>query len=84
MNILRRRVPAAEAAGKNGPAEPTVNRRIMVTVERETVTLLVRGQPAKSEQEAASKTAEDQAGRLQLPSPAPAGEDKVKKRSERV
>jgi len=65
-------------------AKPAMSRLIKVTVERETVTLLVRGQPAKSEQEAASKTAEDQAGRLQLPSPAPAGEDKVKKRSERV
>ena len=50
MNILRRRVPAAEAAGKNGPAEPTVNRRIMVTVERETVTMQVRGR-AKTEVE---------------------------------
>jgi hypothetical protein len=44
MNILRRRVPAAEAVGKNGLAEATVNQRIMVTVERETATVLVRGQ----------------------------------------
>ena len=64
-------------------AKPAMSRLIKVTVERETVTLLVRGQPAKSEQEAASKTAEDQAGRSQVPSPAPAGEDKVKKRSKR-
>jgi hypothetical protein len=50
-------------------AKPAMSRLIKVTVERETVTLLVRGQPAKSEQEAASKTAEDQAGRSQVPSP---------------
>jgi len=84
MNILRRNAPETKAKSKEPLAEPAMSRRVKVTVERETVTLLVRGQPAKSEQEAASKTAEDQAGRLQLPSPAPAGEDKVKKRSERV
>lgn len=76
MNILRRDIPSAEAAAK-----ATVSRRIEVTVERETVIMLVRGQPAMSEQEAASITAEDQAGRLQLPSPIPAGEDNGKKRS---
>jgi hypothetical protein len=83
MNILRRNAPETKAKSKEPLAEPAMSRRVKVTVERETVTLLVRGQPAKSEQEAASKTAEDQAGRLQLPSPAPAGEDKVKKRSKR-
>ena len=58
MNILRRGVPAAKAASKKNAAQATVNQRIEVTVERETVTVLVRGQPAMSEQEAASKTAE--------------------------
>jgi hypothetical protein len=80
MNILRRGGPAAKANSKKSVAEPAISRRVKVTVERETVTVLVRGQTAKSEQEAASETAEDQAGRLQLPSPALAGEDKVKKR----
>ena len=84
MNILRRGGPATEANSKKSIAEPAMSRRVKVTVERETVTVLVRGQPAKSEQEAASKTAEDQAGRLQLPSLAPAGEDKGKKSLERV
>ena len=84
MNILRRGGPAEETGNKKSFAEPAMSRRVKVTVERETVTVLVRGQPAKSEQEAASKTAEDQAGRLQLPSPAPAGEEKVRKRSQRV
>jgi hypothetical protein len=67
MNILRCGVPAAKAARKKNAAQATVNQCIEVTVERETVTVLVRGQPAKSEQGAASKTAEGQAERLQLP-----------------
>lgn len=46
MNILRRGVPEAEAA-----AEATVSRRIEVTVERETVTVLVRGQPKEGTKE---------------------------------
>jgi hypothetical protein len=73
MNILRRRIPAAEAAGKNGPAEPTVNRRIMVTVERETVTVLVRGQP-NDDQKPASDKGELEPQHLGLPPPAPARE----------
>ena len=74
MNILRRRVPAAEAAGKNGPAEPTVNRRIMVTVERETVTVLVRGQPKDNDRKPASDKAGLESQHLGLPPPAPARE----------
>ena len=81
MNILRRRVRAMKEAAKEGTAEATVSRRIEITVERETVTVLVRGQPAMSKQEAESKTAEDQAGQLQVPLPAPVDEDKVKKSS---
>jgi hypothetical protein len=44
MNILRRGVPASKEAGKEGASQGSVNRRIEVTVERETVTMLVRGQ----------------------------------------
>ena len=46
MNILRRGVPEAEAV-----AEATVSRRIEITVERETVTVLVRGQPKEGTEE---------------------------------
>ena len=44
MNILRRGVPPSKETGKKGAAQGSVNRRIEVTVERETVTMLVRGQ----------------------------------------
>ena len=74
MNILRRRVPAAEAADKNGPAEVAVNQRIEVTVERETVTVLVRGQPKEDDQKPASDKGELEPQHLGLPPPAPARE----------
>jgi hypothetical protein len=81
MNILRRSAPEAKAKSKESVAQPAMSRCVKVTVERETVTVLVRGQPAMSKQEAESKTAEDQAGQLQVPLPAPVDEDKVKKSS---
>jgi len=74
MNILRRRVPAAETAGKNGPAEATVNQRIMVTVERETVTVRARGQPKENDQKPASDKAGLESQHLGLPPPAEARE----------
>ena len=48
MNIIRRGTPAAEPGNKKSFTEPAMNRRIEVTVERETVTVLVRGQPNQS------------------------------------
>jgi hypothetical protein len=48
MNILRRGIPAAEAKSQEPPAEPVMSRRVKVTVERETVTVLVRGQPGQA------------------------------------
>lgn len=45
MNILRRGVQAAKAACKKRVAGTDASRRIEVMVERETVTMLVRGQP---------------------------------------
>jgi hypothetical protein len=47
MNIIRRSVPATEVSGGEILSEPAVSRRIEVTVERETVTVLVRGQPSQ-------------------------------------
>ena len=44
MNILRQGVLASKETGKEGASQGSVNRRIEVTVERETVTMLVRGQ----------------------------------------
>jgi hypothetical protein len=47
MNILRRSVPPVVVVNEEVAAEPAINRRINVTVERETVAILVRGQPPK-------------------------------------
>jgi hypothetical protein len=45
MSILRRGVPHSKETGKEGASQGSVKRRrIEVTVERETVTMLVRGQ----------------------------------------
>jgi hypothetical protein len=44
MNILRRWLGATKEAEQTAAAQPAVNQRIQVTVERETITMLVRGQ----------------------------------------
>jgi hypothetical protein len=44
MNILRRRVLATEKKVKENPGDGKGGRRIEVTVERETITMLVRRQ----------------------------------------
>ena len=44
--ILPRRADPTEVSGKEVPPETRVRRRVEVTVERETVSMLVRGQPA--------------------------------------
>jgi hypothetical protein len=48
MNILRHGVPAAK-----DDAKAPVSRRVEITVERETVTMLVRGQPKEGKEEPA-------------------------------
>jgi hypothetical protein len=48
MNILRRVLPETKAESQEIATEPTVHRRVKVTVERETVTVLVRGQPGQA------------------------------------
>jgi hypothetical protein len=74
-NILRRGVPATIANSKKGSAEAIVNRRIEVTVERETVTMLVRGQPKENQDGPASGKDRPESDRLELPPPAPANEE---------
>jgi hypothetical protein len=78
MNILRRGVPETKEDGRKGAAETTVSRRIEVTAERETVTVLVRGQPAQSQEAPAFQRAAPESGRPALPPPAPAREDNEK------
>lgn len=43
--ILSRIVPATRVQGKQFGATPLVHRRVVVTVERETISILVPGQP---------------------------------------
>jgi hypothetical protein len=49
MNILRRWARATKEAAGEGAAKATVSRRIEITVERETVTMLVRSEPVKNQ-----------------------------------
>jgi len=71
MNILRRGVPAGEEAAKKSAAEATVSRRIEVTVERETVTMLVRSLPKGGRDERASGSSGPESERRKLPPPEP-------------
>lgn len=73
MNILRRGVPAAKAANRKNIATTSVSRRIEVTVERETVTMLVRGQPQDSNHTIAGND-KPKSEFLELPPSAPASE----------
>jgi len=50
MNILRRSLQPTEVDGRESRTARTRSRRIQVTVERETVTMLVRGQPVEADE----------------------------------
>ena len=80
MSILRRGVPAAKAASVKSVAEAPLSRRVEVTVERETVTVLVRGQPKDNEEGPASGNDGPESKLLELPPPAPASEEEEKNR----
>jgi hypothetical protein len=71
MNILRREVPVTKAAGKEVSPEPAVSRRIEVTVERETVTILVRGQLKEGTEERANGDSDPESERPRMPSSLP-------------
>jgi hypothetical protein len=72
MNIVRRRIPETEAGKNKIDAEVIAIRRAEVTVERETVTMLLRGRPAESGETPASQNAETE---LQVPKLPPAPEN---------
>jgi hypothetical protein len=72
MNILPRNVPAAETNSKKGSARATASRRIEVTVERETINMLVRGEFKENEKGASTGAAGPDSRRLKLPPPAAA------------
>jgi hypothetical protein len=75
MNILRRGVLAAKAACKKRVAGVPVNRRIEVTVERETVTVLVRGHPKDNEEGLVSGQVGPESELLKLPPSALANDE---------
>jgi len=58
MGIFRRRAPKPEAEKPDGSAERPVHGRIEVTVEREWVSLLVRGKPAPADEAAGRQESE--------------------------
>ena len=72
MSILRRSAPKAEAKSKEPVAEPAKSRRVKITVERETVTMLVRGQPEEIETKPIGETSAPESGRRELSPPATA------------
>jgi hypothetical protein len=49
MGILRRRAPAEKAEGDDTPLKNDGMHRIEITVERETVSILVRGRAAAAQ-----------------------------------
>jgi hypothetical protein len=76
MNILRRGATAAEASSKESFPEPAKNQRIEITVERETVTMLVRGQTVENQQAPALESVAPEPERLELSPSAGALPDK--------
>ena len=79
MNILRRGVQAVKAASKKNAAQATVSQRIEITVERETITVLVRGQPQGNVEGPACEQDEPESRRPEMPPPASESEDEGKK-----
>jgi len=68
MNILRRGATEAEANSKESFPEPAKSQRIEITVERETVTMLVRGQTVENQQEPALESVAPEPECMELPS----------------
>jgi hypothetical protein len=66
VNILSRIVPATGANARELEAKPTVHRRVEVTVERESLSVLVPGQPAACTTGTASGKSQTEAPRLEL------------------
>jgi hypothetical protein len=75
MNILRRGVPAEETRKDEKSGEEIAQGRIEVTVEREWVSMLVRGQPKEGAKEPASADSGPESGPPELPAPSLAPQD---------
>jgi len=70
MKILPRRVPPTEVSGAGPNATPKANRRVEVTVERESISILVRGQGGDGADESACGKSGPGAPCPELPPPA--------------
>jgi hypothetical protein len=75
MNILRRGVSVKETRNDEKSGEEITHGRIEVTVEREWVSMLVRGQPKEGAKESASGDSGTESGPPKLPAPSHAAQD---------
>jgi hypothetical protein len=67
MNILRRWLRETKEADQDVASQPAMNQRIQVTVERETITLLVRGPQTRDQQAPTAEIAAEEILRLEPP-----------------
>jgi hypothetical protein len=75
MNILRRGVSVKETRNDEKSGEEITQGRIEVTVEREWVSMLVRGQPKEGAKQPASADSGSESGAPELPAPSSAAQD---------
>ena len=75
MNILRRGVQVEKPTKDEKTAQDISHQRIEVTLEREWVSMLVRGQPKEGAKEPASADSGPESGPPELPAPSLAPQD---------
>jgi hypothetical protein len=75
MNILRRGVQVEKPTKDEKTAQEISHQRIEVTLEREWVSMLVRGQPKEGAKEPASADSGPESGPPELPAPSLAPQD---------
>jgi hypothetical protein len=83
MNILRRGVPAEETRKDEKSGEEIAQGRIEVTVEREWVSMLVRGQPKEGAKQPASADSGPESEAPKLPAPSPTARDAAQEKHRR-
>ena len=69
MNILRRGIPVEKPTKDEKSAQEVSHQRIEVTLEREWVSMLVRGQPKEGAKQPSSADNEPESGPPELPAP---------------
>jgi hypothetical protein len=83
MNILRRGVPAEETTKDEKSGEEIAHGRIEVTVEREWVSMLVRGQPKEGAKQPANADCWPEPEPPKLPVPSSAAQDAAQEKDRR-